>query len=212
MGPVDDKPVGGTDEVVDEPSADPVARPDAPAEAEADDIAADAVEPASTIEETEAEAAIVELPWDDDLPVALGEDDDKAVTGTGDRLSDLASDESGTSTGKDTSDDAPDTRGDAADDLGELADDDRIAGRRNALPRRVESWRTRSASGAIATAIAMGLQQVFEPERRRPAAVAEAPSDPYADDDPVTVDYVPDDAEATRVHVKPWLLQKGDPT
>lgn len=97
-----------------------------------------------------------------------------------------------------------------ADDLGELSED-HVGGRRNALPRRVESWRTRSASGAIATALAMGLQQVFEPEKRRPAAVAEAPSDPYSDNDPVTVDYTPDDAEATTVHVKPWLLQKDDP-
>ncbi|MEO5680149.1 MAG: hypothetical protein ABIS47_10820, partial [Acidimicrobiales bacterium] len=99
----------------------------------------------------------------------------------------------------------------AADDMGELGEDP-LAGRRNALPRRVESWRTRSASGAIATALAMGLQQVFEPEKRRPAAVAEAPSDPYSDDDPITVDYVPDDAEGTIVHVKPWLLQKDEPT
>ncbi len=95
-------------------------------------------------------------------------------------------------------------------DLGDLSED-QVGGRRNALPRRVESWRTRSASGAIATALAMGLQQVFEPEKRRPAAVAEAPSDPYSNDDPVTVDYAPDDAEGTTVHVKPWLLQKGDP-
>jgi len=95
------------------------------------------------------------------------------------------------------------------DDLGEPSDD--IAGRHNALPRRVESWRSRSATGAIATAMAMGLQQVFEPERRRPAAVAEAPSDPYDENDPVTVDYVPDDAEGTRVHVKPWLLERQDP-
>ncbi len=95
-------------------------------------------------------------------------------------------------------------------DLGELSDD-QVGGRRNALPRRVESWRSRSATGAIATAMAMGLQQVFEPEKRRPAAVAEAPSDPYDENDPVTVDYLPDDAEGTRVHVKPWLLQNDDP-
>jgi len=100
--------------------------------------------------------------------------------------------------------------GDDDADLGELSDD-QVGGRRNALPRRMESWRSRSATGAIATAMAMGLQQVFEPERRRPAAVAEAPSDPYDENDPVTVDYVPDDAEGTRVHVKPWLLQKEDP-
>ena len=209
VGPVDDKPVGGADEVVDEPSRDPVAGPDATADVTSDDVAADAQDAASA---AEAEEAIVQLPWDEDLPVALGEDDEEAVTGAARRLSDLTSGGSGPSTGEDASSDDPDASGDADDDLGELYDDDRIAGRRNALPRRVESWRTRSASGAIATAIAMGLQQVFEPERRRPAAVAEAPSDPYADDDPVTVDYVPDDAEATRVHVKPWLLQKGDPT
>ena len=95
-------------------------------------------------------------------------------------------------------------------DLGELSDD-QVGGRRNALPRRMESWRSRSATGAIATAMAMGLQQVFEPERRRPAAVAEAPGDLYDENDPVTVDYLPDDAEGTRVHVKPWLLQKEDP-
>ena len=105
---------------------------------------------------------------------------------------------------------AGDVAGDEEADLGELSDD-QVGGRRNALPRRVESWRSRSATGAIATAMAMGLQQVFEPEKRRPAAVAEAPSDPYDDSDPVTVDYLPDDAEGTRVHVKPWLLQKEDP-
>jgi len=109
--------------------------------------------------------------------------------------------------GPDDGDGGPD---DPDGDLGALSDDD-IAGRHNALPRRVESWRSRSATGAIATAMAMGLQQVFEPERRRPAAVAEAPSDPYDDNDPVTVDYLPDDAEGTRVHVKPWLLERQDP-
>lgn len=103
--------------------------------------------------------------------------------------------------------------GDDADDReeGTEVSTDEYSGRRNALPRRVETWRSRSATGAIATALAMGLQQVFEPERRRPAAVAEAPSDPYDDTDPVTVEYVPDDAEATKVRVKPWLLAKDDP-
>ena len=137
--------------------------------------------------------------WDDDLPVALGEEavtDVEAVAG--DASPDL---------------DDFDDRHDRDEDDGfgyPSAEDDPIGGRRNALPRRVESWRSRSATGAIATALAMGLQQVFEPEKRRPAAVAEAPSDPYSDVDPVTVDYVPDDAESTTVHVKPWLLQKGE--
>jgi hypothetical protein len=36
--------------------------------------------------------------------------------------------------------------------------------RRNALPRRIESWRARSMTGAVMSAMAMGLQQVFASE------------------------------------------------
>jgi hypothetical protein len=206
----------------------------------------DEAEAAARRDEQRAEDEIIGLPWDDDLPVALGDDigdlgdlgdrgelgdrggleaaagsdpGDLAATGGAagaahdeDGRDEDGDDEAGDG---DVGDPAAANQGgedpDAGDDLGELYDDDHVAGRRNALPRRVESWRSRSATGAIATAIAMGLQQVFEPERRRPAAVAEAPSDPYDDDDPITVDYVPDDAEGTTVHVKPWLLQKGEP-
>ncbi len=149
------------------------------------------------------------LAWDDDLPLALGEEtevvDSRHVDQPAAAAATAAADEDEVET---PADDGLDL--DEGDDLGDLSDD-HVGGRRNALPPRVESWRTRSATGAIATALAMGLQQVFEPEKRRPAAVAEAPSDPYSDDDPVTVDYLPDDAEGTTVHVKPWLLQKGDP-
>ena len=133
------------------------------------------------------------LPWSEDLPVALGDEPGTGVDGT---------------------EDLPDSGDefDYGDDLGDLTDDP-YGGRRNALPPRLESWRTRSATGAIATAMAMGLKQVFQPEKRRPAIMAEAPGDPYTDDDPVTVDYAPDDAPGTTVHVKPWLLDKGgDPT
>jgi len=146
--------------------------------------------------------------WDEDLPVALGEE---TAVDEGDPFDDEKpeeGDELGDGDGLDEGDDGDGL--DEGDDLGELPDDDMVGGRRNALPRRVESRRSRSATGAIPTALAMGLQQVFEPEKRRPAAVAEAPSDPYSDDDPITVDYVPDDAESTKVHVKPWLLQKGE--
>jgi hypothetical protein len=188
----------------------------------------DEIEAAARRDEQRAEDAIVDLPWDDDLPVALGDDvGDEEASGAGERRvapgepaataghdadepvgADGDPGEHGERGGDDRGDDRDD---DPGDDMGYLYEDDHVAGRRNALPRRVESWRSRSATGAIATAIAMGLQQVFEPERRRPAAVAEAPSDPYDDDDPITVDYVPDDAEGTTVHVKPWLLQKGEP-
>lgn len=172
--------------------------------------------------EQQAEDEIVGLPWDDEFPVALGEDVAVAEAGPSGGLAGEASPQADDTEellaeAGSTDDSRPggelgdhDAEHDAGDDMGELSRD-HVAGRRNALPRRVESWRSRSATGAIATAIAMGLQQVFEPERRRPAAVAEAPSDPYDDDDPITVDYVPDDAEGTTVHVKPWLLQKGEP-
>jgi hypothetical protein len=97
----------------------------------------------------------------------------------------------------------------------ELDDDDLEDGaeeeaRHNALPRRLESWRSRTATGAVMSAMAMGLQQVFQPERKIPAIVAEAPSDPYDDDDPIVVDYVADDASGTKVILRPWLMQKAD--
>jgi hypothetical protein len=173
----------------------------------------DEADTAARRDEQRAEAEIIDLPWDDELPVALGDDVGDAQVADGSEPDDLA-DATAEAGGEDGEAAAANEHGedaDPGDDMGELYEDDHVAGRRNALPRRVESWRSRSATGAIATAIAMGLQQVFEPERRRPAAVAEAPSDPYDDDDPITVDYVPDDAEGTTVHVKPWLLQKGEP-
>jgi len=145
---------------------------------------------------------IIDLPWDDDLPVALGEETEAREAPEGD---------TGGGGPADAEDGPPrsDWEHEYEFDGGEQAE--KYFARRKA-ERRVDTWRTRSATGAIATAIAMGLQQVFEPEKRRPAAVAEAPSDPYSDDDPITVEYVPDDAEATTVRVKPWLLQKGDPS
>lgn len=182
---MDEEPTGGSDEAADAPAGRA---------------------------EQQAEDEIVGLSWDDELPVALGEEvgDEVPDSGTvGDDGEPGAPDAD--DAGGDHADEAGEDVGeDSGEDMGELYDD-HVGGRRNALPRRVESWRSRSATGAIATAIAMGLQQVFEPERRRPAAVAEAPSDPYDEDDPITVDYLPDDAEGTTVHVKPWLLQKGEP-
>jgi hypothetical protein len=107
--------------------------------------------------------------------------------------------------------------GDVDDELGDLDDLEGAGGaededeaeetRHNALPRRLESWRSRTASGAVMSAMAMGLRQVFEPEQRKPAIVAEAPSDPYDDDDPIVVEYVADDASGTTVILRPWLMQ-----
>ncbi len=215
MAPVDDEPTGAADGDAPGPAVESAA--DTPA---GDRHSFEYKRPASPVAAV-AEVDIVALPWDDDLPLALGEDTevtevtevteaDEGDAGASRAAGSGADLEDGGRAHEGQVDAATDLDTDAdADDLGELSDDE-LGGRRNALPRRVESWRTRSATGAIATALAMGLQQVFEPEKRRPAAVAEAPSDPYSDDDPVTVDYAPDDAEGTTVHVKPWLLQKGD--
>lgn len=89
----------------------------------------------------------------------------------------------------------------------EEADFDTPVERRSSLPPSVEKWRQRSGSGQILTAVALGLQKVFELERdNRPAIVQEAPGDPYSDDDPVVVDFEPEDVDNTTVKVRPWLL------
>ena len=49
------------------------------------------------------------------------------------------------------------------------------------LPDRVEKWRRNSATGAVLTAFAFGLQQVFEPERKEPAIVMQTSGDPPKD-------------------------------
>lgn len=97
----------------------------------------------------------------------------------------------------------------AHEDLGEYDDHDDYRDDESADPDRpvmaVERWRRRTASGALATAIAMGLQQVFQPALdRRPAIVLETAGEPYSDDDPVVVDFEPDAPEGTTVLLRPW--------
>ena len=196
---MDDDPRGARDE--EAPS-----RPDEGSRSAPDVLApeADGQAPASAGGEPSPAGVIASLPWDDDLPLALGEETEVVEPEAGDDAADA-------SVGEAPGEQAGDGLG---RDVYDYDYDDlprHLGGRPSAPVSRRESWRTRSATGAIATALAMGLQQVFEPEKRRPAAVAEAPSDPYSDDDPITVDYLPDDAGGTRVHVKPWLLQKEDP-
>ncbi|MGI8493443.1 MAG: hypothetical protein ACR2KC_07845, partial [Acidimicrobiales bacterium] len=41
------------------------------------------------------------------------------------------------------------------------------------LPPRVESWRRRSATGAILTGFALGLQEALETKRKEPSIVME---------------------------------------
>jgi hypothetical protein len=61
--------------------------------------------------------------------------------------------------------------------------------------RRFDAWRRRSAIGAIATGVALGLKEVFQPGADEPVITAEAPGDP------------PDAGERLRV-----ILDPEDPT
>lgn len=52
-----------------------------------------------------------------------------------------------------------------------------------ATPRPVDRWRRNTASGAITAALALGLQQVFDPERKDTIGVEqEAPGNPVEPD------------------------------
>ncbi|MHB8505271.1 MAG: hypothetical protein ACYDEN_06060, partial [Acidimicrobiales bacterium] len=51
----------------------------------------------------------------------------------------------------------------------------------SSLPRRAESWRKRSATGAILTGFAFGLREALEPERNEPAIVMQTSGAPPRD-------------------------------
>ncbi len=59
--------------------------------------------------------------------------------------------------------------------------------------RRFEGWRRRSAVGAIATGVALGLKEIFQPGNIEPVITAEAPGDPPDADDRLRVILDPDD-------------------
>lgn len=74
-----------------------------------------------------------------------------------------------------------------------------------ALPPRIDSWRKRSATGAILTGFALGLQQVFEPERKEPAIVQETSGAPPRDL-PVEAELEGVVGRRSVVRIRPWLL------
>jgi hypothetical protein len=73
---------------------------------------------------------------------------------------------------------------------------------------RRESWRRRSATGAILTGFAMGLQEVFEPEKKEPAIVMETSGDPPRDL-PVEAELELATTRRSVVRIRPWLLDEG---
>jgi hypothetical protein len=79
------------------------------------------------------------------------------------------------------------------------------APRRTGLPDGFERWRQRSATGAVLTAFAFGLQSVFEPERKEPAIVMQTSGDPPRDL-PVEAQLEQLGPRRSTVSVRPWLL------
>jgi hypothetical protein len=73
------------------------------------------------------------------------------------------------------------------------------------LPDKVEKWRRNSATGAVITAFAFGLQQVFEPERKEPAIVMQTSGDPPKDL-PVEAKLEQLGPRQSSVTVRRWLL------
>jgi hypothetical protein len=75
----------------------------------------------------------------------------------------------------------------------------------SALPPKVEAWRKRSATGAVLTGFALGLQQVFEKEKEQPAIVMQTSGDPPMDL-PVEADVEHGRPRQSVVSIRPWLL------
>jgi hypothetical protein len=79
-----------------------------------------------------------------------------------------------------------------------------------ALPPRLESWRRRSAAGAILTGIGLGLKAALEPERDEPSIIVQTSGTPPSDL-PVEADMggiFPGDKV---VKIRPWLLASDVP-
>ena len=80
---------------------------------------------------------------------------------------------------------------------------------RTALPPRLESWRRRSAAGAILTGIGLGLREALEPKRDEPAILVVTSGDPPTDM-AVEADLSGIVPSANVVRIRPWLLDKAN--
>ncbi len=64
-------------------------------------------------------------------------------------------------------------------------------------PLRFSNWMKRSATGAVLSGIALGLQHALEREREQPAFVIEAPGEPDEPEGPIALHFDPDDPGKT---------------
>lgn len=83
-------------------------------------------------------------------------------------------------------------------------------GQHTALPPRVEAWRRRSATGALLTGIALGLQEALDPRREETPIVVQTSGDPPGDL-PVEADLSGLRPDEKVVSIRPWLLDQPDP-
>jgi hypothetical protein len=84
------------------------------------------------------------------------------------------------------------------------------APRRTGLPDSVERWRQRSATGAVLTAFAFGLQQALETEKKEPAIIMVTSGDPPKDL-PVEAELEQLGPRQSSVKVRTWLLPGAAP-
>ena len=78
-------------------------------------------------------------------------------------------------------------------------------------PLRFNRWMKRSASGAVLSGIALGLQQALERKREVPAFVMEAPGEPEDPDAPITLLFDPDDPTKTVAVIRTPRADPGRP-
>jgi hypothetical protein len=81
--------------------------------------------------------------------------------------------------------------------------------RQTGLPGGLERWRRRSATGAVLTAFAFGLQQALDAERKEPAIIMQTSGTPPTDL-PVEAQLEQLGPSRSVVTVRPWLLGGGD--
>ena len=97
----------------------------------------------------------------------------------------------------------------AIDDLAEVDRSDNPA---RAEPRPVDKWRRNTATGALTAALALGFQQVFDPEKKDTIGIEqEAPSQPADPDEKVELRFDPLNSHGNTVVVHAPRSADEDP-